>query len=277
MKMNIRSITSTGAVLLISTVAGFAEDWPQSPFERPQSPRVPAQSSQAPAQSPQAPAQSPQVPAQSSQNWTQSSQDWTQNLYANVDFGGMFQQNTTLFQSTGTPKTTTFSPGIRGDIALGYNINKSLAVEFDTGVLWNSMDKVGGISLSSANQSADIYTIPVLANIIYKVPLKDSWHPYVGVGVGGAAAIISYSIGASSGGPLPISTTPTTLGDYNFVFAYQAEVGLEYELSKNASIGIAYEFFGTSDPRWYFSQIPSHLKEGGYYTHSFTVSFTWNF
>jgi opacity protein-like surface antigen len=211
---------------------------------------------------------------QSSQNWTQSSQDssdWTQNLYANLDAGVMFQQSTTLYQSTSTPKEATFNPGFRGDIALGYNINKSLAVELDSGVLWNSIDKVGGVSLSSIpypfNASFDTYTVPLLANIIYKVPLKGSLSPYVGVGVGGAATIASYTVGGNN------------VGDYNFVVAYQAEAGLKYNLTKNVSLGIGYEFFGMANPRWYFNSnlVSNHIKEDGFYTHSILVSFTWNF
>ncbi len=131
------------------------------------------------------------------------------------------------------------------------------------------MDKVGGVSLSSLpypfNASFDTYTVPLLANIIYKVPLTGSLSPYVGVGVGGAASIAAYSVGGNN------------VSDYNFVLAYQAEAGLKYAFTKNASLGIAYEFFGTSNPRWYFSQIPDHVKEGGFYTHSITISFTWNF
>ena len=263
----------------MSTVAGFAEDWPQSPFDRVESPKAPAQSPQAPVQSPQAPVESPQAPVQSSkaptqspQNWTQSSPDsqsWTQNLYAKVDVGAVFQQNATLYQSLGAPKSTaTFNPGIRGDIVLGYDINESWAAEFDTGLLWNSMAKVGGASLSSLGQSFDTYTIPLLVNVTYKIPLKGSWSPYVGVGFGGAAAIASFNTGG---------LVPTVTSDSTFVFAYQAAVGLKYKLTKNASIDIAYEFFGATDPSWNFNKIPDRVKEGGFYTHSFSLDFTWNF
>ena len=108
----------------------------------------------------------------------------------------------------------------------------------------------------------------MLANITYKVPLKGSLSPYVGVGVGGAAAIASFNTGG---------LVPTVARDYSFVFAYQAGVGLKYALTKNASIDIAYKFFGTTNPNWNFNKIPDRVKEGGFYTHSFSVGFTWSF
>jgi len=163
---------------------------------------------------------------------------------------------------------TTFNLGIRGDIVLGYNINQSWAVEFETGVLWNSMDEVGGVSLSSIGQSFDTYTGPFLANVVYKVPLKGRLYPYVGIGVGGAAAIASFNTGGF---------TPTTLGDYTFVFACQGEAGLEYKLTKSVSVDVAYKFLGTTNPKWYFSEIPDRIEEDGFYTHAIVVSFTWNF
>jgi opacity protein-like surface antigen len=214
------------------------------------------------------------------QDWTRSPQDWTQNLYASVDIGAIFQPDTTLYQSYPSPTTAnaSFNPGIRGDIALGYNITRSLAAEFDTGVLWNSMDSLGGIPLSSDGLSFDTYTVPIMANIVYKVPLTGPWSPYLGVGIGGAAAIVSYDVGGS---------TPTTVGDCDFVFAYSVEAGLKYKLTKNACIGIAYKFFGMMDPSWNLvvptvpgSLLPAanyHFKEEDFYIHSIVVSFTWNF
>lgn len=234
-KMNIRSITIAVATLVMSAVPGFAQDWTLL----------------------------------GSMNW-----DWSEDLYAHVDAGYLYQQDTTLNESVGSLPTATanasFSPGIRGDIALGYNINKSWAVEFDTGVLWNSMDKVNGVSLSSVDTSFDTYTVPLLVNINYKVPLKGPWFPYAGVGVGGAVSILSYSQAGYS------------WENSDFVFGYQAKAGLQYRLTQNASLDIAYEFFGTTDPNWNSVQnigAPTDydFKEHGFYTHSIVVSFTWRF
>lgn len=215
------------------------------------------------------------------QDWTRSSRNWTQHLYTEIDLGGVYQQqNTTLYQSTANPLTATFNLGIRGNVVLGYDISKSFAVEFDTGVLWNSMDKAGGTSLDSSGKSFDTYTVPFMASVIYKVPVKGSWYPYVGVGVGGAASIAAINLGTVGGFVSPTYT------DYKFVFAYQAEAGVEYKFTKNFSADVAYQFLGTTDPTWTFTVTDPNgilppteytYTEKGFYTHSFVFSLTWHF
>ena len=205
-------------------------------------------------------------------------QGWTKNLYTSVGAAYVQQQDTILSESIGTMTvpggTSTFDSGIRGDFILGYNINKAWGVEFNTGIIWNSMDTFNGTSLSSVNQTFNTYTIPFLANLVYRIPLKGPFSAYVGAGAGGAASILHYT--SSTYDP----------SDSTFVFAYQAKAGVEYALTKHASLGVAYQFFGTTDPNWRFtvnyvgSILPPtdiSFKEEGFYTHAFTVNFTWTF
>jgi opacity protein-like surface antigen len=188
--------------------------------------------------------------------------NWSDNLYLNADAGGAFQQEVTLIQN-GSSASVTFNPGIRADIDLGYNLNDSWAVELESGFMWNSMDKYNGVSLSSYSQSIDIYSVPVLANIIYKVPTKTSWAPYFGVGAGGVV------------GMFDLNSRGIDYSDTDFIFAYQAEAGLDYALSKNASIGIAYKFLGTLNQRYCLSG--SNDKLDGVYIHAVVAKFTWTF
>jgi opacity protein-like surface antigen len=190
--------------------------------------------------------------------------DWTDNLYLNADAGAAFQQNASLVQN-GVAQNATFNPGLRADITLGYDINDSWAAELETGIIWNSIDQVGGISLGSIDQSVDIYSVPILANIVFKVPTKTPWSPYLGVGAGGVVSTFSFE---SAG---------TSYSDTGLTFAYQAKAGLDYALSKNASIGIAYKFLGTFNPRWFLSDAGDHVKLDGVYIHAVVASFTWKF
>jgi opacity protein-like surface antigen len=194
-------------------------------------------------------------------------------LYLNADFGGAFRENAQLRQSQGiVPQySTTFNPGIRADIDLGYNLNDSWAVELETGFIWNSVDEIGGTPLGSYSQSIDLYSIPVLANIIYKVPTKTSWTPYFGVGAGGVVGIFDFK------------TSGTDFSDTDFAFAWQAEAGLKYALTKNASFGIAYKFLGTLNQRYYLGggypggTMNDHVKLDGVYINAVEASFTWTF
>ena len=52
----------------------------------------------------------------------------------------------------------------------------------------------------------------------------------------------------------PTAPVDITWAIHNFAFAYQAKAGLEYRLTENASLDLAYEFLGTTDPSWSFSQ-----------------------
>jgi opacity protein-like surface antigen len=287
MKMDVRSITIAGAVLVMSSVAGFAQDWTKNPQDWSKSPQGQTQSPVTPAQTPQT--SQPQIPQNRTppaQNWTPSPpsqyqtegpDDWAQHVYTHLDFGGSYQQNTTLYQSSPAPTTgsATFNLGMRGNLALGYNFNKSWAAEIDTGVIWNSMNSVDGVSLnqpSPNNANFDTYTIPFLVNLVYKVPLKSNFIPYVAVGAGGSASILSYSRDGYG----------YTASD--LVFAYQAEVGLKYRLNQNMFFGVAYQFLGMTDPTWHSvltvgAQPPTdyQFKESGFYTDAIAVSFTWSF
>jgi opacity protein-like surface antigen len=195
-----------------------------------------------------------------------SASDWSDNLYLGADAGGAFQQNAVMTQSTlSGRRTTTFNPGIRGDITVGYNLDKSWAVELESGIICNSIDKIGVVSLSSIDQSFDTYSVPILANVVYKVPTGNAWTPYFGVGVGGLADSVDFRSGT------------THYYDSTFTFAYQAKAGVDYALTKNISVGIAYKFLGTPNQRFYLSGINDHLKLDGIYTHAVVASFTWNF
>ncbi len=287
-----------GVILVMSNVAGFAQDWTKNPEDWSKTSQSQTQTPAAQVQTPQPPPQTvqptpqpvqPQIPQNQTppaQKWTQpppaqyqtqDSEDWTQHLYTDIDLGGSYQQNTTLFQSAPAPTTgtATFKYGARGNLALGYNFNKSWAAEVDTGVIWNSMDSVGGVSLNQPppnNASFDTYTIPFLLNLVYKVPLKGDFIPYVAVGAGGSASILSYSRDGYG----------YTASD--LVFAYQAEVGLRYRLNPNMFLGVAYQFLGMTDPTWHSvltvgASPPTdyQFKESGFYTHTISLSFTWSF
>lgn len=187
------------------------------------------------------------------------------NLYITTDAGGIYQQDATLRQSTTPTYTATFNLGVRGDMAMGYNFNESFATELEIGFLWNSMDKVGGTSLSSIGQSVDLYSVPVLANLIFKVPTKSAWTPYLGVGAGATVGIFEFKDAGQ------------TYADASITPAVQGEAGLKYALNKNASIGIAYKFLGTLDQRYNLRGIDDHVTLDGVYIHGVYATFTLNF
>ena len=204
-----------------------------------------------------------------------SAAGWVQNLYLNTDLGASFVNDVTIKGAGGN--TATFDPGVCGNLCLGYHITPVLAAEFETGVIWNSFDKVGGVPLSVMLASADLYQIPFKLNLICNVPTKSSWTPYIGAGAGGMASILEGHVDQASS---PTRATISVIGNGNFhdtdcTFAYQAIAGLKYNISAHAQIDLGYKFFGTFDHSW--SDRGRDFNAEAIYTHAFLVSFTWRF
>jgi len=193
--------------------------------------------------------------------------DLQEKFYINADAGGIFQQDAT-FVENGWSSTASFDPGARIDLALGYNINDSLAVELESGVMWDSVNTIDGFALGRFGKSIDLYSIPVLAKLIYRFPTENDWTPYVGVGVGGNIGMFD--------GKLPSGS----YSDTDVTLAFQAEAGVRYALSQHSSIGVAYKFLGTTDQDYNLgdrSFMTDHISFQEVYIHGIFVNFTLNF
>lgn len=178
-------------------------------------------------------------------------------FYIKVDAGASFQQDLAL--NLGGPSVdASFNPGVRTAINLGYNVSKSFAVEFETGSIWNSFDKIGGVSVPS-EVDLNLYQFPVLAKGILKLPLENGLTPYIGGGAGGILGRLDESEGGFDD------------SDTDFVFAYQAEAGLKYAINENIEVGIGYKFTGTTGYHFF------DVRTDDSFNHSVLASFVWNF
>lgn len=188
-------------------------------------------------------------------------------LYMDVAAGPAFAQNPTVKSALYPGGELDLDTGLRADVVLGYKVCKSFAVELDAGLIWNSVSSISGNSLATFSASADVYQVPLMVNAVYKFPIKGRLKPYVGVGAGVAVGIFE-STGIPGyympGGSQNFNATDT-------VFAYQAEVGVNYLIGKHAEVGLAYRFMGTTEYTW--SANNTTLKTDGIITHAITVSF----
>jgi opacity protein-like surface antigen len=196
-------------------------------------------------------------------------------FYLDVDGGGAFQQSVSIKNNTGfniSPPSgdIRFNTGFRTGLGAGYNFCESFAVELDAGIIHNTINTVGQYQLSTYNANAKLDEIPLLLNAIYKFPLKGSFKPYIGAGIGGMAGIFD-----SSNIPFSGSGATPTYKDTDYTFAYQAEVGFKYSLGKNMALGVAYKFIGTTDHSWNDNGIT--LKTDGTMPQSIEATFTWRF
>jgi OOP family OmpA-OmpF porin len=181
-------------------------------------------------------------------------------FYIKVDAGGALQQDMRFNSSD-----VTFDPGVRTSLNFGYNFCKSFAAEIETGSIWNSLDKVNGTPLSDFNQEGDLYQVPILAKVIFKLPFENGLTPYIGGGVGG--------VGAS----LRLQDSFVDDTDTDFAFAYQGEAGLKYAINEHIEVGVGYKFIGTSGYSFFENDPFFQAKTSNSYNHSILASFVWNF
>lgn len=109
--------------------------------------------------------------------------------------------------------------GFRVDLGLGYKLSSSssvvVAVELESGFLYNSISDV----------DANIWQIPVLANVVLTFMPESNWKPYIGVGGGGVYWQIEG--GGSS---------------YDeFDGALQALAGIKYKVGQQSEVGLGYK------------------------------------
>jgi len=186
-------------------------------------------------------------------------QDFLSHVYLTGDLGAAFQQAVRIKGAD----LIDFHNGVRGDVAIGYRANSWFAVELASGAIWNSGDKIGGVTFSSFGGGLDLYQIPIMGNVVFSTP---SWHgfkPYLGAGVGGVAAMLDFQ--------RPLGS----IRDTDFTLSYQAFAGLNYQVCKHVDLGVGYKFLLTEDHNW--AQNGVTLQTEGTGTHSVTASLTWKF
>ena len=180
--------------------------------------------------------------------------------YANADVGAAFEQQLRIRRSG---ELIDFHNGIRGDLAVGYQYNSWIAGELTSGAIWNSVQKIGGVPVTSFSTTMDLYQMPILADVVLSTPTWHGFRPYLGGGFGGVAALLNLK--------RPLGD----ISDTDFEFAYQAFAGLNYQVCRRAEIGVGYKYLATESHSWIQNGVT--LDTAGTGTHSVTASVTIKF
>ena len=172
--------------------------------------------------------------------------------------------------------------GMRFDAGLGFNVTDWLAVEVASGLIWNSVDRVEGTILDTtggllgadlplSGGSGDIYNVPIMFNGQVRLPVGKDLKLLLGGGIGTVwsdASVDSITTTAIPGLQAAVSGN-------SWAFAYQANVGLEWELAKNLALGVRYSFLGTTEVNYGPASFNtptivgvSDVKADAIYTHS---------
>ncbi|MBN2318958.1 MAG: outer membrane beta-barrel protein [Acidobacteria bacterium] len=154
-------------------------------------------------------------------------------------------------------------PGFRLSVSGGYNFNKYLGLELETGFLYNHIQinigdiiddigdipelegildeigEIGDIIDDISDISIDAKQVPVLVNFMLRYANESKWEPYVGFGMGGMyiSLPVSISVDEFEGSPLKFDMS-------TFELAYQPKAGIRRVINESMSIGVDYRFLG---------------------------------
>lgn len=177
-------------------------------------------------------------------------------MYFKFDAGANFVQDTDGSRKgpvlpTALLFTAEFDPGFRAGLGAGYNFNRYLGLEFESGFLYNEFK----------DTDSWLGQVPLLANVVLRYQNTSRLVPFIG---GGAGAVV---------GILDLDELDDS--DSQVLFAWQGLAGLNYKISDTTSVGLAYKYLGTESSnydvagfRWHFSEV---------HNHSVNLVFSWQF
>ena len=181
--------------------------------------------------------------------------------YFNMEFGGLLQQDVSVHSSG---QKVSFDPGFAGNFNFGFDLTEALALEFQTGFSYNSIN-TSGTSLTFAGNFADMYQYPLMANLIFRAPLPGGLTPYVGAGYGGMVSELElYSRGFYA-------------SDTDITPAYQVLAGLKCDLNRHTEIGVGYRFLATTQHTWFADDPFLYTATGQTFQHYIMATFTFSF
>ena len=143
--------------------------------------------------------------------------------YLNIDAGVNFVHDITIM---GTE--IDMDPGFRVGIAPGLILNRALALEFETGFIYNEPDGAGDEWVGH---------VPLMPSLILRHDFENGLTPFLGVGAGGTVSFIQAEF-------------IETESDVTFAFAWQAQTGLRYRINDNLDLGAVYKYLGVLDPEF---------------------------
>ena len=187
----------------------------------------------------------------------------SQTAYFNAEFGPALADDVDFKQYFGpiSGAKQGLDTGVRFGFSAGCNFNQYLAVEAETGFIYNSFSDVDG----------SVSHIPMMANAVVRYDTKRSkWVPYAGAGLGGDVSIISLN-NVEGNGVIADGSEATV------VFAWQAFAGLRYKINKEMSFGAGYKYYSADPASWDFAGYSDSIKIGRANIHSILFEFSMKF
>ena len=175
---------------------------------------------------------------------------------------------------TGPTAIVKYNVGVSGYGAAGFAINRYVALDFELGYTWASIDSVQNYYVNNSS----IGNLPFLANVTFSLPIPHSnVIPYIGGGAGGSDSIFDAHPLQETVSP-PLSQNFVDGSESDVVFAWQAFAGVRFQIDPNISVGIGYNYFMTGNPTFSYPPGPNlNVVFRGVRTHTVMFTFQANF
>ena len=151
-----------------------------------------------------------------------------------------------------TNPSVSINPGLRFDVAPGYNFNDWLGAEFSAGILYNGLDHLNGSGTVTTQQGTQsvggggvsltgrYLQVPALASAVFRWPGQGRWKPYLSTGFG-----MAYSqLQITQVGALQTSDDTTQ----QFSPAFQVGSGFLWQVSDMVDFDVMYKLLGIINP-----------------------------
>jgi opacity protein-like surface antigen len=172
-----------------------------------------------------------------------------------------------------------FDPGMRFGVGGGYSFADWVAIGGETGVSFNYIDNISGNFRGEGDSS--IGQVPLLANIVFKLPNKTGLVPFVGAGAGVSFAYFHADDLVFDDPAVSGDETIVDGSEGDAVFAWQLFGGVKYALNDRMSLGLSYKYLHAESPDWeaedVFTGLDSEISVGDLNTHAVTFIFTFKF
>jgi opacity protein-like surface antigen len=187
--------------------------------------------------------------------------------FVRTDLGFGFVNNLTSSQSLTTDilpgisgslsnPTLSINPGVRFDVAPGYNFNDWLGAELSGGILYNGLDNLNGtgsitmdgsttpleVSGGGVSLTGRYIQVPVLLSSVFRWPGKGRWKPYVSTGFGFAYSQLQIDQVGS------IQTSDQSVDQFSPAFSVGS--GFYWQVSDTIDFDAMYKLLGLINPSY---------------------------
>ncbi|NDA26608.1 MAG: hypothetical protein EBZ05_07195, partial [Verrucomicrobia bacterium] len=185
--------------------------------------------------------------------------------YVRTDLGFAFPNNLTSSQNLSgailpgvrgalSNPSISINPGLRFDVAPGYNFNDWLGAEFSAGILYNGLDHLNGsgaVTMDGSSSSVSIggggvsltgryLQVPALVSSVFRWPGQGRWKPFLSTGFGFAYSQLQITQVGS------VQTSDQMA--QQFSPAFQIGSGFLWQVSDMVDFDLMYKLLGIINP-----------------------------